>query len=73
MRRMKRDEHQHFETHLPQHVNRVLVSAHETGERLLIAQVLVPMHEVGVNASLAETDRPQAIAARIHAVLTCID
>ena len=74
MWRIKRDQHQHLYlvTHLPQHMNRVLVSTHETGERLLITQVLVPMHEVGVNAALAEGDRPQVIAARIHAV-TCID
>lgn len=69
------DQHQHLclVTHLPQHMNRVLVSAQETGERLLITQVLVPMHEEGVDAALAECDRPQVIAARIHAVLACIN
>ena len=49
-------------------MNRVLVSEHETGERLLITQVLVPMQEEGVNAALAECDIPHVITARIHAV-----
>ena len=48
-------------------MNRVLGSKLETGECLLVTQVLVAMHEEGVNTALAELHLPQVVAARIHA------
>ena len=52
---------------LPQHVDGVLGSELETGERLLVTQVLVSVHEEGVNAALAERHLSQVVATRIHA------
>ena len=49
--------------HLPQHVDRVLGGEPEPGERLLVAQVLVAVHEEGVDAALAELHLPQVVAA----------
>ena len=56
--------------HLPQHVDGVLGSELETGERLLVTQVLVSVHEEGVNAALAERHLSQVVATRIHAAKT---
>ena len=49
-------------------MNRVLGGELESGERLLITQVLVSMHEEGVDTALAEGHLSQAVAARIHTI-----